>query len=103
LLTIFGNCERFKTSKGTTPGEKTKKENLKMKNQITICEVGDKVKGTYYGQEYTGVVDHARFHTINDSFMHSVALDQPIEVFSMSRRGIIISSDTENTIEKIAA
>jgi hypothetical protein len=36
LLTFFGNCERFKTSKGTTPGEKTK--NRKPKKMKTLIK-----------------------------------------------------------------
>jgi hypothetical protein len=35
LLTFFGNCERFKTSKGTTPGEKTKNRNPKKVKKIS--------------------------------------------------------------------
>jgi hypothetical protein len=71
--------------------------------KITICEVGQKVKGIYYGQEYTGFVNYCRPHTINDSFMHFVTLDNPIEVYGNSRNQVVVSSDSENTIEKIAA
>ena len=66
--------------------------------------VGDKVRGVYYGQAYTGTVEYARPHTINLSYKHHIVLDEPITVFSAERDRIIVSiwepnGDSGNTIE----
>ncbi len=66
-------------------------------------EVGVKVKGVYHGQPYVGTVEYARPHTMNLSYMHHIALDQPIEVYSDVRDRIIVSvwepRESGNTIE----
>jgi hypothetical protein len=69
-------------------------------------KVGDKVKGVYYGQPYTGTVSYARPHTMNLSYMHHIDLEQPIMVFSAERDSIIVSiwepnGDSGNTIEAV--
>lgn len=66
--------------------------------------VGARVKGLYFNQPYTGTVDYARPHTINQSYKHYIVLDAPITVFSAQRDRIIVSiwepnGDSGNTIE----
>lgn len=68
--------------------------------------VGDKVKGVYFGKEYVGTVEHARPHTMNQSYKHHIVLDQPITVFGAERDRIIVSiwtpdGDCGNTINAI--
>jgi hypothetical protein len=67
--------------------------------------VGDKVKGVYHGQPYSGTVEYARAHTMNMSYMHHIALDNPITVYSDTRDRIIVSiwepSESGNTIETV--
>lgn len=53
--------------------------------------VGDKVKGVYHGQAYTGTVEYARPHTMNQSYKHHIVLDEPITVYSAQRDRIIVS------------
>lgn len=53
--------------------------------------VGTKVKGVYHGQAYTGTVEYARPHTMNQSYKHHIVLDTPITVFSDIRERIIVS------------
>lgn len=65
--------------------------------------VGEKVKGVYFGQPYTGVVTHARPHTMNMSYKHHIELDSPVTVFGAQRDSIIVSiwepkGDCGNTI-----
>jgi hypothetical protein len=65
--------------------------------------IGDKVKGLYFGKEYTGTVTYARPHTMNQSYKHYIELDTPITVFSAQRDSIIVSiwepnGDSGNTI-----
>lgn len=66
-------------------------------------QVGDKVKGVYFGQAYTGTVDYARPHTMNQSYKHHIVLDQFITVFGAQRDRIIVSiwesRESGNTIE----
>ena len=57
----------------------------------TPFNVGDKVQGVYHGQAYTGTVEYARPHTMNLSYMHHIALDAPITVYSDVRDRIIVS------------
>lgn len=75
-----------------------------MTNQKPFA-VGDKVKGVYHGQQYTGVVEYARPHTMNMSYKHHIALDQPITVYSATRERIIVSiwepTESHNTIEAV--
>jgi hypothetical protein len=65
--------------------------------------VGDKVKGVYHGQPYTGTVEYARPHTMNMSYKHHIVLDNPITVYSATRDRIIVSiwepRESHNTIE----
>ena len=65
--------------------------------------VGDRVKGVYHGQAYTGTVEYARAHTLNLSYLHHIVLDQPIEVYSDVRDRIIVSiwepRESGNTIQ----
>lgn len=65
--------------------------------------IGDRVKGVYYGQQYIGTVDYARPHTMNQSYKHHIVLDEPITVFSEARDRIIVSiwepTESGNTIE----
>ena len=65
--------------------------------------VGDRVKGVYHGQAYTGTVEYARAHTMNLSYLHHIVLDQPIEVYSDVRDRIIVSiwepRESGNTIQ----
>ena len=73
-------------------------------NQQKPFQVGDKVKGVYYGQPYTGTVEYARPHTLNQSYKHHIVLDASITVFSAERDRIIVSiwepnGDSGNTIE----
>lgn len=68
-------------------------------NSVKIFREGNKVKGRYYEQPYTGVVFYARPHTMNDSFMHFINLDMPIEVFGNERNSIVVQTHSENTIE----
>ncbi len=67
--------------------------------------VGDKVKGVYHGQPYSGVVSYARPHTMNQSYKHHIALDKPITVYSTERNSIIVSiwepTESGNTIEAV--
>jgi hypothetical protein len=67
--------------------------------------VGDRVKGVYHGQQYTGAVIYTRPHTMNLSYMHHIALDTPIVVYSDTRDHIIVSiwepTESGNTIEAI--
>lgn len=74
-------------------------------NQQKPFNVGDRVKGVYHGQQYTGTVDHARPHTMNLSYKHYIALDAPIVVYSDTRDRIIVaiweSTESGNTIEAI--
>ena len=42
--------------------------------------VGDKVKGVYHGQPYTGTVEYARAHTMNLSYLHHIVLDDIIKI-----------------------
>lgn len=73
-----------------------------MTNQKPFA-VGDRVKGVYHGQEYTGTVEYARPHTMNMSYKHHIVLDQPITVYSATRDRIIVSiwepRESHNTIE----
>ena len=68
-------------------------------------EVGERVRGVYHGQPYVGKVDHARPHTMNQSYMHHIVLDEPITVFGTSRDRIIVSvwepRESDNTINPI--
>jgi hypothetical protein len=65
-------------------------------------QVGEAVKGTYFGQPYQGVVSYARPHTMNNSYKHHIALSAPITVFGTERDSIIVSvwdpKDNGNTI-----
>ena len=68
--------------------------------------IGTKVKGVYYGCEYTGEVYHVRPHTLNDSIKHYIKLDNPIFPLGSEepRDEIIVNTfddNTENTIEEI--
>jgi len=67
--------------------------------------VGDKVKGVYHGQAYTGVVEYARPHTMNMSYMHHIVLDEIITVYSAPRDRIIVSiwepTESGNTIHAV--
>lgn len=68
--------------------------------------VGDRVKGVYFGQAYTGTVEYARPHTMNLSYKHHIALDSLITVFGAKRDRIIVSiwepnGDSGNTIETL--
>lgn len=67
--------------------------------------VGDKVKGVYHGQTYTGVVEYARPHTMNMSYMHHIVLDEIITVYSAPRDRIIVSiwepTESGNTIHAV--
>lgn len=73
-----------------------------MTNQKPFA-VGDRVKGVYHGQPYTGTVEYARPHTMNMSYKHHIVLDSPITVFSAIRERIIVSiwepRESSNTIE----
>ena len=73
-----------------------------MQNQKPF-QVGDKVKGVYHGQQYTGTVEYARPHTMNQSYKHHIVLDAPIMVYSDTRERIIVSiwepRESGNTIE----
>lgn len=73
-------------------------------NQKPFC-IGDKVQGVYYGQTYTGIVDYARPHTMNQSYKHHIALDKPITAFNATRDRIIISiwetTESGNTIKAL--
>jgi hypothetical protein len=74
-------------------------------NQQRPFSVGEKVKGVYHGQPYTGVVSYARPHTMNQSYKHHIDLDSPITVYSTERDRIIVSiwepSESGNTIESV--
>lgn len=67
--------------------------------------VGDRVKGVYHGQAYTGTVEHTRPHTMNMSYMHYIELDAPITVYGDTRERIIVSiwepRESHNTINAI--
>lgn len=67
--------------------------------------VGDRVKGVYHGQAYTGTVEYARPHTMNQSYKHHIALDTPITVYGDTRERIIVSiwepRESHNTINAI--
>lgn len=67
--------------------------------------VGERVRGVYHGQSYVGTVDYARPHTMKQSYMHHIVLDEPITVFSTSRDRIIVSvwepQESHNTINPI--
>ena len=67
--------------------------------------VGAKVQGVYHGQPYTGTVDYARPHTMNQSYKHHIVLDSPITVYSTIRDRIIVSiwepTESGNTIESL--
>lgn len=66
-------------------------------------QVGDRVKGLYHGLEYVGIVEHARCHTMNQSYKHYLLLDKAIEVYGDSRERIIVSvwepTESGNTIQ----
>lgn len=68
-------------------------------------QIGERVQGVYYGQPYTGTVEHARSHTMNRSYKHYIVLDSPIVVFGATRDGIIVSiwepRESSNTIEAL--
>jgi hypothetical protein len=67
--------------------------------------IGDRVQGVYYGQAYTGTVDYARPHTMNQSYKHHIVLDITITVFGAIRERIIVSiwepRESGNTIEAL--
>lgn len=67
--------------------------------------VGERVQGVYYGQPYTGTVEYARPHTMNQSYKHHIVLDSPITVFGATRDRIIVSiwepRESHNTIEAL--
>ena len=67
--------------------------------------VGDRVCGVYYGQPYTGTVEYARPHTMNQSYKHHIVLDAPITVYSALRERIIVAiwepTESGNTIEAL--
>ena len=67
--------------------------------------VGDKVQGVYHGQPYTGTVEYARSHTMNQSYKHHIVLDAPITVYSAVRERIIVAiwepAESGNTIEAL--
>lgn len=68
--------------------------------------VGERVKGMYFNQTYTGTVEYARPHTMNLSYKHYIELDCPITVFGAKRDRIIVSiwepnGDSGNTIEAL--
>lgn len=69
--------------------------------------VGDRVQGVYHGQTYTGTVDYARPHTMNQSYKHHIVLDEPITVYSATRDRIIVAiwepTESGNTIEALSA
>lgn len=78
-------------------------ERKRIMDQQKPFSVGDKVKGVYHGQSYSGVVSYARPHTINQSYKHYIALDNPIMVYSYECDNIIVSiwepTESGNTIE----
>lgn len=50
---------------------------------------GDRVRGNYYGAEFTGHVEHARSHTIRwDVEVFHVTLDRPIQVHGRTRDAV---------------
>ena len=67
--------------------------------------VGERVRGVYHGHSYVGKVDYARPHTMNQSYMHHIVLDEPITVFGTLRDRIIVSvwepRESHNTINPI--
>jgi hypothetical protein len=67
--------------------------------------VGEKVQGVYHGRCYTGTVEYARAHTINQSYKHHIVLDEPITVYSTTRDRIIVAiwepTESGNTIEAL--
>ena len=67
--------------------------------------VDERVQGVYYGQPYTGTVEYARPHTMNQSYKHHIVLDSPITVFGATRDRIIVSiwepRESQNTIEAL--
>lgn len=67
--------------------------------------VGDRVKGVYHGQQYTGTVEYARPHTMNQSYKHHIVLDTPITVYGDTRERIIVAiwepRESGNTITAI--
>lgn len=67
--------------------------------------VGDRVQGVYHGQPYTGTVEYARPHTMNQSYKHHIVLDEVITVYSAQRDRIIVSiwepTESSNTIEPL--
>ncbi len=57
-----------------------------------VHQVGERVKGDYFGQPYVGVVtSDSRPHTMNSSYMHFIDLEQPITVYGEPRKSIIVS------------
>ena len=66
-------------------------------------QVGDRVKGVYHGQQYTGTVEYARAHTMNLSYLHHIVLDDIITVYSAPRDRIIVAiwgpTESGNTIQ----
>lgn len=67
--------------------------------------VGDKVQGVYHSQPYTGTVEYARPHTMNQSYKHHIVLDEPITVYNATRDRIIVAiwetTESGNTIEAL--
>ena len=65
--------------------------------------IGERVKGVYHGQHYSGVVDFARPHTMNLSYLHYIKLDEVITVYGDPRDRILVSiwdpMESGNTIE----
>jgi hypothetical protein len=71
--------------------------------QAKPFSTGARVKGIYHGRAYVGVVVCGRFHTMNNSYMHTIVLDSPITVFGTERHRITVSilepKEAHNTIQ----
>jgi hypothetical protein len=57
-----------------------------------LFDVGTKVSGTYYGIAYSGIVRERRPHSINNSVIHFVDLDNQIEVYGDKRMSLCVST-----------
>lgn len=56
---------------------------------------GDRVRGTYFGQPFTGIVTAFRYHTINDAItLHTVRTDEPVLVVGRQSTSVAMSTDT---------
>lgn len=62
-----------------------------------MMTTGTKVRGSYFGHQFSGTISDRRPHTMNNSIIYFVALDSEISVFGDLRTDISFATDLPNS------